>query len=80
VVGYSKYKENEIARPFSEWCPYTDEAFLMLCMETYMRKWENEWRVEKYGQPRNLDRVAPARFESLYTAASQGTKRSCCQI
>jgi hypothetical protein len=76
VVGYSKYKENWMTRPFSEWCTYTDEAFLMLCMATYTRKWEHEWRVEKYGQPRNLDQVDPARFESLYTAASQGTKRS----
>jgi hypothetical protein len=76
VVGYSKYKENRTTRPFSEWCTHTDEAFLMLCMETYLRKWEHEWRVEKYGQPRNLDQLDPARFESLYTAASQGTKRS----
>jgi hypothetical protein len=36
VVEYSKYKENWITRPFSEWFTYTDEAFLMLCMETYM--------------------------------------------
>jgi hypothetical protein len=76
VVGYSKYKENWITRPFSECFTYTDEAYLMLCMETYQRKWEHEWRVEQYGQPRNLDQVDPARFESLYTAANQGTKRS----
>ena len=29
VVGYSKYKENRITRPFSEWCAHTDEAFLI---------------------------------------------------
>jgi hypothetical protein len=76
VVGYSKYKENRITRPFSEWSTYTDKAFLLLFMETYMRKWEHEWRVEKYGEPRNLDQVDPARFESLDSAASQETKRS----
>ena len=76
VVGYSKYKENRMTRPFSEWCTYTDEAFLMLCMETYGRKWGHEWRVEKYGRPINIEEVDMARFESLYTAASQGTKRS----
>ena len=79
VVGYSKHKENWITRPFSEWCTYTDEAFLMLCMETYGRKWAHEWRVEKYGQPSNLDQIDTRTFESLYTAASQGTKRSWSQ-
>ena len=48
----------------------------MLCMETYGRKWGHEWRVEKYGRPINIEEVDMARFESLYTAASQGTKRS----
>jgi hypothetical protein len=76
VVGYSKYKENWITRPFSEWCTYTDEAFLMLCIETYGRKWTHEWRVKKYGQANNLDQIDTRTFESLYEAASQGTKRS----
>jgi hypothetical protein len=66
-----------MTRPYSEWSTYTDEPFLMLCMETYRRKWEHEWRVQKYGQPASTcDQLEQARLESLYTAASQGTKRS----
>ncbi|KAI2510316.1 hypothetical protein MHU86_4040 [Fragilaria crotonensis] len=50
VVRYSKYMENRTRQPLSQWFTLTDEAFLMVCIESYMTKcmigWYREWDLQ----------------------------------
>jgi hypothetical protein len=40
VVGRKVYMENRITKPLSEWFTYMDEAFLLLCLESYVTQWQ----------------------------------------
>ena len=43
VVGRKVYVENRMTKPLSEWFTMTDEAFLLLCLESYVEKWNHTW-------------------------------------
>ena len=70
VVGRKVYMENRMATPLSEWFTYTDEAFLLLCLESYVPKWNRTWAQQEEGQ-RN---VAAADEDARYTGKTKGTK------
>ena len=85
MVGKKVYVKNRMTKPLSEWFTRTDEAFLLLCLESYVGKWNQEWMRA------NLVLAAPPQppqqqegeqkqgedcKEALYTGRSQGTKCS----
>ena len=78
VVGYSKYMENRTRQPLSQWFTLTDEAFLIVCIESYMTKWKHEWMVQRMGPPATVPTrdASPQFYEARYTGKTQGTKRS----
>ena len=49
VVTYNVYKMNRTTRPFSEWVTVSDEAFLIICLENYSRKWQYEKELKEMG-------------------------------
>ena len=74
-----------MTNPLSEWFTLTDEAFLLLCLESYVPKWNREWaqssrapvaaaaaaaRQQQEGEQTEGDE------DALYTGKSRGTKRS----
>jgi hypothetical protein len=72
-----------MTKPLSEWFTLTDEAFLLLCLESYVPKWNREWAQRS----RALIAAAAERQQegeqkegdgedALYTGRSRGTKRS----
>ena len=69
VVGYIKYMENHTRQPLSQWFTLTDEAFLMVCIESYMTKWRHDWMVERMGPPATLPPrdSSPQLYEARYT-------------
>ncbi|KAI2499925.1 hypothetical protein MHU86_14546 [Fragilaria crotonensis] len=78
VVGYSKYMENRTRQPLSQWFTLTDEAFLMVCIESYMTKWRHDWMVQRMGPPATMPPrdSSPQLYEARYTGKTYGTKRS----
>jgi hypothetical protein len=71
VVGRTVYMKNRTTTPLSEWFSYTDEAFLLLCLESYVPKWNRAWARQQEGQ-----NVAAAADEedARYTGKAKGTK------
>jgi hypothetical protein len=77
VVGRKVYIENRMIKPLSEWFTRTDEAFLLLCLESYSAKWNREWaaaRRQQRGEQKQGDEEEDE--EPRYTGKSKGTKRS----
>ena len=80
VVGRKVYMENRMTKPLMEWFTYSDEGFLLLCLESYGPKWNRAWaRRQQQGQ----QNVAAANEEkeeeeeqedALYTGKAKGTK------
>lgn len=78
VVGRKVYVENRMLNALSEWFTMTDEAFLLLCLESYAAKWNRAWaqeaqRQEQLGDEKEGDEEDE---EARYTGRSKGTKRS----
>ena len=80
VVGRKVYIENRMNRPLSEWFTLTDEAFLLLCLESYVDKWNREWAqappADAAPQQQQDGGQEVDNDEARYTGRSQGTKRS----
>ena len=72
VVPAKSFKMNRTTKPMSEWVTISDEAFLMLCTESYSGKWTYEEYINQMGPPSNPEDEP----EVLHTGRSQGTKRS----
>ena len=81
VVGRKVYVENRMTKPLSEWFTMTDEAFLLLCLESYVEKWNHTWaRAVQRQQQGELAVVGDEdEEEPRYTGRSKGTKRSWSQ-
>ncbi|KAI2505583.1 hypothetical protein MHU86_8825 [Fragilaria crotonensis] len=85
VVGRKVYVDNRMTKPLSEWFTLTDEAFLLLCLESYVPKWNREW-AQSSRAPIAAAAAAERQQEgeqkegdgedALYTGRSRGTKRS----
>jgi hypothetical protein len=75
VVTYKVYKMNRTTRPFSEWVMVSDEAFLIICLENYSRRWRYEKEVQQMGSspPSAEGNPMPT---ARYTGKHKGTKRS----
>ena len=86
VTGRKRYMENRMTKPLSEWFTLTDEAFLLLCLENNVGKWNRQWaqkqlrlqvppqvRQQQQGQEIQDDIQEE---DALYTGKSRGTKRS----
>jgi hypothetical protein len=87
VVGRKVYIENRMTKPLSEWFTLTDEAFLLLCLESYVPKWNRTWaqqaslavpravpRQQQEGEQKEGDE------DAMYTGRSRGTKRSWSKV
>jgi hypothetical protein len=73
VVGRKRYVENRMTKPLSEWFTYTDEAFLLLCLESYVPKWNRAWvRQQQEGQE---NMTAADEEDARYTGKAKGLKR-----
>ena len=72
VVGRKVYMSNRMTKPLSEWFTYTDEAFLLLCLESYVPKWNRAWsRKREEGLHTGVTTVAE---DAKYTGKGKGTK------
>ncbi len=82
VVGRKVYIENRMTQPLSEWFTLTDEAFLLLCLESYVPKWNRAWtQQDSLAVPPAAARQQEGEQnegneEAKYTGRSRGTKRS----
>jgi hypothetical protein len=85
AVGWKVYVDNRMTKPLSEWFTRTDEAFLLLCLESYVGKWNWEWTratlvlaapPQPPQQQEGEQKQGDDREEALYTGRSRGTKRS----
>ena len=74
IVSAHKYKKNRLTTLLSEWFTFTDEAFLLVCLESYRRKWTYEY-TEEFGTPEEKAALPPEAPGPLYTGRLQGTKR-----
>ena len=81
VVGRRVYIDNRMTNPLSEWFTHTDEAFLLLCLDSYAPKWNSKWAkaalapAAQEGEQKQGDEQQ----EAMYTGKSRGTKRSWSQ-
>ena len=73
VVGRKVYVEKRMSNPLSEWFTMTDEAFLLLCLESYADTWNRAWAQADQQQEGEQKQDEE---EARYTGRSQGTKRS----
>ena len=46
MIGVTKWKENRMIKPFSEYVSISDEAFLLLIYDSYNEKWLHNYKVE----------------------------------
>jgi hypothetical protein len=71
VVGRKVYMESRMTKPLSEWFTYTDEAFLLLCLESYVPKWNRAWAQQRQQQEgeQNVEYE-----DARYTGKTKGTK------
>lgn len=76
VVGRKVYVENRMLNPLSEWFTMTDEAFLLLCLESYTAKWNRTWAQASQRRQLQGEQKQGDNEEARYTGKSQGTKRS----
>ena len=85
VTGRKRCMENRMTKPLLEWFTLTDEAFLLLCLENNVGKWNRQWarnqlllqvppqvRQQQQGQEIQED----IQEDALFTGKSRGTKRS----
>ena len=76
VVGRKVYMDNRMTKPLSEWFTYSDEAFLLLCLESYVPKWNRAWARQEEGQ-QNLAAVdEDARYTRKTTQFSSSVKQN----
>ena len=73
VVGRKRYVENRMTKPLSEWFTYTDEAFLLLCLESYVPKWNRAWARQQQEGQQNV--TAADEEDARYTGKAKGLKR-----
>lgn len=82
VVGRKVYIDSRMTKPLSEWFTLTDEAFLLLCLESYVPKWNREWAqsscapVAAAARQQEEGEQTVGDEDALYTGKSRGTKRS----
>jgi hypothetical protein len=85
VTGRKRYMENRMTKPLSEWFTLTDEAFLLLCLENNVAKWNKQWARKQLllqvppqaqQQQQGQEIEEEIQEEALYTGKSRGTKRS----
>jgi hypothetical protein len=62
-----------MTKPLSEWFTYTDEAFLLLCLESYVPKWNRAWAREQQEGQQNM--TAADEEDARYTGKAKGLKR-----
>jgi hypothetical protein len=78
VVGRKVYMDNRMTKPLSEWFSYTDEAFLLVCLESYVPKWNRAWarRQREGGQQQNAAAAEDEEQDedARYTGKAKGTK------
>ena len=73
VVGRKVYMKNRMTKPLSEWFTYTDEAFLLLCLESYVPKWNRAWSQKREGLHTGVTTVAE---DAKFTASKGGQMNS----
>jgi hypothetical protein len=71
VVRHKVYMENRMTKPLSEWFTYTDEEFLLFCLELHSPKWNPAWWAQHKVWQKN---VAAADEDARYTGKTEGTK------
>jgi hypothetical protein len=76
VVGQQVFVENRMSNPLSEWFTMTNEAFLLLCLESYAAKWNRTWEQAAHQQQQQGEQKQGDEEDAKYTGRSQGTKRS----
>jgi hypothetical protein len=69
--------ENRTRQPLSQWFTLTDEAFVIVSIESYMTKWKHKRMVQRMGPPATepTRNASPQFDEATYTGKTQGTKR-----
>ncbi|KAI2508216.1 hypothetical protein MHU86_6145 [Fragilaria crotonensis] len=71
-----------MTKPLSEWFTLTDEAFLLLCLESYVPKWNREWAqssrapIAAAAERQQEGEQKKATVKTHCTGRSRGTKRS----
>ena len=74
-----------MTKPLSEWFTLTDEACLLLCLESYVGKWNGEWTRKQLlrasppqppQQQEGEEIQGDDREDALHTGRTRGTKRS----
>jgi hypothetical protein len=75
IVSAHRYKKYRLKEPLSKWFTFTDEAFLLLCLESYTSKWSYDYTA-KFGTPAEKAALPAEAPEPLYTGRTRGTKRS----
>jgi hypothetical protein len=73
VVGRKVYMESRMTKPLSEWFTCTDEAFLLLCLESYVPKWNRAW-AQQQQQPEGAPEQNVEYEDARYTGRTKGTK------
>ena len=73
VVGRKRYMENQTTKPLSKWFTYTDDAFLLLCLESYVPKWNQAWARQQEEGQQNV--TAADEEDARYTGKAKGLKR-----
>jgi hypothetical protein len=83
VVGRKVYIDSRMTKPLSEWFTLTDEAFLLLCLESYVPKRNREWAQSSRApvaaaaaRQQEEGEQTVGNEDALYTGKSRGTKRS----
>ena len=76
VVTYKVYKMNRTTRPFSEWVTVSDEAFLIICLKNYSRRWRYEKELKEMGSKPPSAKDEPPMPPARYTGKHKGTKKS----
>ena len=90
VVGRKVYVDNRLTKPLSVWFTLTDEAFLLLCLESYVPKWNRAWALASQPpvaapaqeplaqeqQEEGAEQQQRDEDDARYTGRSRGTKRS----
>ena len=46
IVLAHRYKKNRLTEPLCQWFTFTNEAFLLVCFESYRRKWSYKYTQE----------------------------------
>ena len=73
IVPAHRYKKNRMTEPLSQWFTFTDEAFLLLCLESYGSKWTYEYTVQ-FGTQAEKAALPAEAPEPMYTGRLHGKK------